>query len=342
MNLPNRPKSHLVERAVEALGGAGTLGLRPPPAPPGAPPAPAAPATPAPGPASPEARPPAPAAGAAPQPAPATAPQEAKAPERPAAPAFIGIDVLRHAGLVLAPAGAGRSRMAEEFSVVQHALLRTMRAMDAPVEGSGRMRRVILVTSARPGEGKTFSTLNLAASMAAGRTSPVVLVDADGKQRGSLSELLGLADAPGLRLLAGEPQRDPDALLVPTELRGLFVLPFGRPVPGGPEVPPGATVAAAIQHLAAALPQHVFLLDAPPCLSTSDPSSLAPVAGQVLLVVEAERTKRPEVEAALDLVEACPILQLMLNKTRLTVGETFGAYDNYGGYGPYGAARPEA
>ncbi|HEY8613579.1 MAG TPA: hypothetical protein VIL69_20155, partial [Roseomonas sp.] len=52
----------------------------------------------------------------------------------------------------------------------------------------------------------------------------------------------------------------------------------------------------------------------------------ATVSGQVVLVVEAERTQRSEVEAALDLVEACPVLQLLLNKARLTESDTFGAY----------------
>ena len=103
-------------------------------------------------------------------------------------------------------------------------------------------------------------------------------------------------------------------------------------------MPPGTTVAAAIQRLAALLPQHVIILDAPPCLSTSDPEQpRARRRARSLLVVEAERTQRSEVEAALDMVEACPILQLMLNQTRLNSTDTFGAYGAYGGYGVYGS-----
>ncbi len=334
-------RKHLVERAYQAMGGAGAAGLQPRPLEPVTAGADAAEAPDAAAEAGRQAGPARPAGptqggvgpslpGAAARATPAEAPGA-----RPGVtpPSF---ERMRQAGLVNAPDGAMRMRLAEEFSVVQHQLLRTIRTMDPPAEGSGRARRVVLVTSARPGEGKTFCSLNLAVSIAQGRSAPVLLVDADGK-RGSLSDLLGLGDVPGLRLLAADPSQPPATLLVPTEQRNLSILPYGIPAPGAAAVPPGTTVASAIQRLAALLPQHVIILDAPPCLSTSDPSSLAPIAGQVLLVVEAERTQRSEVEAALDMVEACPILQLMLNQTRLNSTDTFGAYGAYGGYGVYGS-----
>lgn len=315
---PSRP--HLVERAVQAMGGTAAAALRPRGLEDGAPPS-AREASPAP-------------PAASPPPDPAAARPPVAALPAPVPPSF---ETMRAAGLAITPDGSSRLRIAEEFSVVQHQLLRTMRTMDPPAEGSGRSRRVVLITSARPGEGKTFCSINLAVSIALGRSSPVLLVDADGK-RGSLSELLGLADAPGLRMLAADPTRHPGTFLVPTEQRNLSVMPYGAAPPGSAAVPPGATIAAVVQRLASLLPQHVIILDAPPCLSTSDPSSLAAVAGQVLLVVEAQRTQRSEVEAALDMVEACPILQLMLNQARMTANDTFGAYGGYDVYGGYGAA----
>jgi receptor protein-tyrosine kinase len=73
----------------------------------------------------------------------------------------------------------------------------------------------------------------------------------------------------------------------------------------------------------------LLILDAAPCLSTSDPAALAPLVGQVLFVVEAERTQRDEVEAALDLIQACPLIMLLLNKVQTSTRYTFGAYSNY-------------
>lgn len=337
MTTPGPRRPHLVERAFQAMGGA-PRGLDP---------------------AIPEGSDTAPPARPAAEQATATATATAtlaRPATRPvvAAPAAAGpaaagdspaitpptFAVMQRAGLVNLPGGAIRTRLAEEFSVVHHQLLRTIRTMDTPAEGSGRGRRVVLVTSARPGEGKSFCSLNLAVSIAHGRSAQVLLVDADGK-RGSLSELLGLGEAPGLRLLASDPLQSPASLLVPTEQRNLSILPYGTPVPGQAAVPPGTTVAAAVQRLAAMLPQHVIIVDAPPCLSTSDPSSLAPVVGQVLVVVQAEKTQRAEVEAALDMVEACPVLQLMLNQARQNSSDTFGSYGAYGGYGVYGTYGPK-
>ena len=45
-----------------------------------------------------------------------------------------------------------------------------------------------------------------------------------------------------------------------------------------------------IQSLGQRFSDHLLILDAPPCLSTSDPAVLAQVVGQILFVVEANRT----------------------------------------------------
>ena len=115
-------------------------------------------------------------------------------------------------------------------------------------------------------------------------------------------------------------------MLVRTAILGLWVLPYRSAEPSGPDNPPSAAVAAALQRLVAAVPDHAVIVETPPCPAISDSSSLASIAGQVVMVVEAERTQQSEVEAALDMVEACPTLQLLLNKVRLTANDTFGAY----------------
>lgn len=306
-------RPHLVERAVEAFGATFALDRSSPSRPPSPP---AAQATP-------------------PRPLPSRAAREAAGAPAPAAPG-VDLDTLKRAGLAVAIAGVSRSRLSEEFNILQQQVVRTVRATP---NAEGRFGHAVLVTSARPNEGKTFSSLNLSASMAAGGTSRVLLVDADGKRSGSISELLKLTDAPGLRSLAEGGAAPIASLLVPTAQERLAVLPYGAVAAGDPEMPAGSMVAVAIQRLAAALPDHVIIVDSPPCLSTSDPHSLAAVAGMVLMVVEAERTQRNEVEAALDMVDACPNLRLMLNRTRLTENDTFGAYGYGYGYGGYGTTN---
>jgi len=306
MNAGPRSRAHLVERAVEAMGGQ-TL-PPPPPSPPT-------------GGSSGDM------GGGTPQPAPTPAPA-------PVGPEPISVEKLGFAGLVVAPFGAARSRLSEEVAVVQHTVLRTLKTTRAT---DGRCPRIVMITSARPGEGKTFMSLNLAASLANSGTRPVVLVDVDGKV-GSISALLGHGTTPGLRVLAAEPARAPTSMLVPTVIKRLSLMTYGPLPPSMPDIPPGQLITAALLRLAAALPDHLIVLDTPPCLSTSDPGALAPIAGQVLMVVEAERTQRSEVEAALDMVDSCPTLQLVLNRAVLTANDTFGAYGGYGAYAAYPGA----
>jgi len=238
----------------------------------------------------------------------------------------IALASLRAAGLVEPPQGQGRSKVLEEIAMVQHQVLRQV---DAALEKGLAEARVVLIASALPNEGKSFVALNLAASIASSAGRPVVLVDTDGRG-GSLSRKLGVADAPGLRNLTAEPSRGIAPVTLATEQERLEFLPYGRPGPDATEIPSGSAMAAAIISLAASMPGHVIVLDPPPCLSTSDCSALAAIAGQVVLVVDAERTARNEVEAALDVLEACPSLQLLLNRVRLKANDSFGAHGEYG------------
>ncbi|MBP0496094.1 hypothetical protein [Roseomonas indoligenes] len=245
-------------------------------------------------------------------------------------PPVIAAETLREAGLVMAGDRPARSRAVEEIAVVQHQMLRTVQ--EGPRAGTPQ-GRIVLVTSALPGEGKTFAALNLAAA-AAGGAAGVVLVDMDGRE-GGCSGALGTAGQPGLRQLASDPSLRPAGMPLRTAVERLTFLPHGSAGDGAEaggrrDLPSGAAMAAAILRLASALPQHVIVLDTPPSLSTSEASTLASIAGQVILVVDAERTQRNEVEAALDLLEACPVLQLLLNRARFSANDTFGAHGDYG------------
>jgi receptor protein-tyrosine kinase len=226
-------------------------------------------------------------------------------------PAPITRALLRRAGLV-GEVGSAR----EEIALVREQVLRSVEAMP-PAEG--REARLVVITSARSGEGKSFAALNLAASITEGTHRPVILVDAE-PSANSLTALLGLGDAPGLEQLRDAGGPDPVQLLRRAEIPGLFVLPHGTAEPPGAR---GSAIAAALLHLAARLSDHLILLDTPACLESSIAGLLAAAAGQVALVVEAERTKRAEVETALDILDACPTLQLVLNRAALRVSDRF-------------------
>lgn len=256
-------------------------------------------------------------------PPPPAAPAEQQALTAAAPPPAIAVKTLLAAGL-LPLAGGRRQRVLEELALIHHQVLRGVD--EASLEPPAR-RRIVLVASALRHEGKSFVALNMAAGIASAGGRPVLLIDADGRL-GGMTSLLEVTDRPGLLDLVARPATQPDQVVVPTGVRRLSFVPHG--LANGIDAPAGSTVAQAILRLATMLPDHVLILDPPPCLSTSDCSTLAAVAGQVVLVVDAERTRADEVEAALDVLDACPVTRLMLNRMRLSTPDTFGAHGEYG------------
>ncbi len=317
--------AHLIERAAQRLRGMEDL-ARSAPLPEGAedPALPASPVPASPAPASTAAASslfaPAPSPAS---PSPVAAPPPASA--SPSAVAPVELAVMEAAGMI--PWGRKRERIAEEYRVVQSQILRAIDASAKPGsrEANTGMRNMVMITSARPGEGKTFSALNIAASIAQFGSRPTLLVDADAKHN-SLTHQLGLVDVAGLLDLgAGRALRIED-LVVPTRLDNLSVLPIGGRDGTRAELAARVPVATVVERVGRRFPQSVIILDAPPCLSTSDPSALSLIAGHIVMVVEAERTRRGEVEAAIDMVQSCPNITLLLNKSLLTTNSTFGAY----------------
>lgn len=249
------------------------------------------------------------------------------APDADASARFtLDIPTLERGGLVIGR--KSRTRISEEFRIAMGHILRTLQ--DSYTAGSGSAN-LIMVTSARPGEGKSFTALNLAGSLAQQSQREVLLLDVDAKQRPMTYEL-GLTDAPGLLDLVANSSLKVEDLLVRTAIPNLSFLPIGSRLPDNSEMLASRPVSAVVERLGRRFANRLIILDAPPCLSTSDPSGLAPIVGQTLMVVEAERTQRNELEAALDLIRVCPAITLLLNKIQLTTSYTFGAYHYFGTY----------
>jgi protein-tyrosine kinase len=255
-------------------------------------------------------------------------PQDQVMPDAPppvssrAAPDPITVATLEAAGLAVA--GPRRTRISDEWRVASGQLLSRLRA--APAR-DGCAANLLMVTSSKPDEGKSFCALNLACSLTLGGLTEVVLMDVDSKPV-SLSALLGLAEHPGLFDLVADPSLRPEDLVLPTAIAGLSILPIGRAVDadGGNSVGRTVTrpVAVMVEKLARHFSNKVVVLDAAPSLATSDVSSLAPSVGQIVMIVEAERTQHEDLEAALELLRPCPNITLVLNKIRFATKHAFG------------------
>lgn len=242
---------------------------------------------------------------------------------RPRAGRRISVDRQRlaAAGFILpdAPAGA----LAEEFRIIKRQLLLNVAA--GPARG-----QVILVTSAQPGEGKSFCALNLALSVAGEKDLEVLLVDGD-VAKADLPDLLGIEAGPGLVDAIVDRSSDPEKYVLETDIPGLLLLPAGRKTPDVTELLASARTSEVLSLLTERHPNRIVIFDSPPALVASPASVLAGHAGQVMMVVRADKTAESDLREALSLLTACESISLVLNGTRLLGGGSrFGSYYGYG------------
>jgi receptor protein-tyrosine kinase len=206
---------------------------------------------------------------------------------------------------------APSSRRAEEFRMIKRPLLNNVRGNSAaPVLNANR----IMVTSSLPREGKTFVSINLALSIALERDTTVLLIDADAT-RPMVLERLGLPPAKGLLDVLSDPNRDVQTLLLRTNVERLSILPAGTLDEQATELLASKRMSSLIDKLVARDPNRVLVFDAPPLLGSTESRVLAAHMGQVVLVIEADRTTQGQLSDALVTVENCPVVMTLLNKS---------------------------
>jgi protein-tyrosine kinase len=240
----------------------------------------------------------------------------------------INRDALREAGYL--PESSRERRFADHYRQIKRPLI----AKAAMAESGALSSRVIMMASALPGDGKTFTSINLALSMARERDISVILVDAD-IPKPHVSRIFGVDAEPGLMDALSDPNIDMDSLLLPTDIGSLSILPAGTPKEGATELLSSGRMAAAVNRLLSRSQRRILLLDSPPLLVSSESRAIAALAGQVVLVVRSGTTPRQAVLDAVEQLGKDKSVSLVLNQGR--VG--FGGYGSYGEYGDYGAQR---
>ena len=225
--------------------------------------------------------------------------------------------------------GSPVTGIAEEYRIVKRELIRNI------VGGPGRpvMRRGhrVLIASANPGEGKTFSAVNLALSLAAEADYDVLLIDAD-IAKPSVIKLLGLDDGPGLMDALADPHLSLGDCIIQTDLPRLKVMPAGQSTHGDTEMLASARTEVLLSALEAGAPGRILIIDSPPILAASPATVLAGHVGQLIMVVRADETREAALRDAVGLVGACPNIQLLLNGVKFSPGgRRFGTYYGQGG-----------
>ncbi len=235
----------------------------------------------------------------------------------------VRIDPDRLRELGLAGVNDRRSRLAEEMRLLKRRLIQKMNPLASEAEGRTNL---ILVTSAVPGEGKSFISLNLALSFVADEHFDVLLIDADA-MRPTILTMLGLPPARGLSDLLMHPEMDPSEVLLHDPDLRLTILPPGGEVSSATDLYGGPHMKDLVKRLGRAKPNRIVILDAPPVLATTEPIMLAHIVDEVLMVVEADKTAHSAIKSALDLLEPCDNLSLVLNKAAGSKStEQFGSY----------------
>lgn len=225
--------------------------------------------------------------------------------------------------------GAPVTGISEEYRIVKREIIRNFGGTaNRPLLPRGHR---VLIASANPGEGKTFSAVNLALSLAVEADHDVLLIDAD-IAKPSVLETLGLEDGPGLMDALADPHLPLGDCLIQTDIAGLKVMPAGTAHMHDTELLASARTEALLAQLEAGAPGRILILDSPPVLAASPAAVLAGHVGQLIMVVRADTTLESALRDAIGLMGACPHIQLLLNGVKFSPGgRRFGTYYGQGG-----------
>ena len=186
-------------------------------------------------------------------------------------------------------------------------------------------RNMIMVTSSVQNEGKSFTSLNLSMSIAKEFNHTVLYIDADVTQR-AMDKLLNLGKKPGLVDILLDNEFELPDLLLKTNVPRLTMLPSGRPYDKVTELWSSHRMGSLMDELSQRYNDRIILFDTPPLLQDSSASMLANLVGQIVIVVEAEKTPRHLVEEAVSLLDGPQYVGLVLNKSNQRETGDYGYY----------------
>jgi capsular exopolysaccharide synthesis family protein len=192
--------------------------------------------------------------------------------------------------------------------------------------------RMIVVSSAGAGDGKTITSVNLAGALSLKTESKVLLMDADFR-RSAIHTQLGLPKEPGLaEVLRGACTLE-EALVQTEQLPNLCVLLSGESKGNPAELLDSSPWPALCTRL-----RQVFryvILDSPPIASVADYDLIQAVCDGVIMVLRPDRTNRKQCKAALQLIPEDKLIGAVLNCVPNWFLGRYSSPYYYGDYGRY-------
>jgi len=194
---------------------------------------------------------------------------------------------------------------------------------------SGKLPRSIMVTSAVPGEGKSFVASNLAVSIAQNIDQHVLLMDCD-IRNATIHRNFGFDDVAGLSeyLSMG---MSLSSLLLKTEMKKLSIFPGGKPPQNPAELMSSNLMSRLLEELTSKYSDRHIIIDSPPPHLTSETSVIARQVDGILVVVKSGSTDRKLVEELLEMMGKEKVLGIVLNWFDMSSMEYYG-YNKYSRY----------
>jgi len=192
---------------------------------------------------------------------------------------------------------------------------------------NGGRPRTIMVTSAFPGEGKTFVSANLAASLALGINEYVLLVDCDFRNP-NLHRLLSYSGLEGLHeYLTGK--RKLHDVIKRTRIEKLSFLSSGSPPPNPTELVSSTMMKEFLEEVRGRYQDRFVIIDAPPCNVTAEANVIANYVEGIIFVVMAQKSPRETVQKGIETLGKNKILGIVFNGYSKTYKRYYKYYKKY-------------
>lgn len=233
----------------------------------------------------------------------------------------INLEWLKSLGMVTPD--MSNARIVEEYRNIKRPILTKAFGTE------GYLRNLVVVTSALQGEGKTFTSLNLALSVAMERDKHVLLVDAD-IEHGGMTKLLKLGQFVGLRDYLEDPKIQVDDLIVHSNIPSLSLISVGETHPDAAESLASSRMTHLLEELSARYPDRLIVLDASPLLVSSAASVVAQMADQRLIVFAADETPVELLDQLVTKLNDVEDTGIILNKAHPDASKGLYGYGHYG------------
>ncbi|MDM7859619.1 XrtA-associated tyrosine autokinase [Alteromonas sp. ASW11-36] len=236
---------------------------------------------------------------------------------------YIDVEDLEERGFV--SIDASRRRINEEYRAIKRKLLKNA---FGPLAETLTNPNIIMVSSAKPGEGKTFTAINLALSIAAEKDKTVLLVDAD-VLRPNVSKTLKIKTDDGLMEYLLDEKEDISEVMYNTNIDKLRIIPAGKSHHLSTELLASGKMQDTIDEIANRYPDRIVIIDTPPLIGINETAILTNFAGQAVVVTVEGRSKMVDIRNAVGQLNPDMAIGFIVNKAQLSVDDEAGYYGYY-------------